>query len=79
MRDYKWYVAGDGSAGRWDSGDADADRAGDVEYDEEWAYYQSLTDDELDALLEKRRRVRKIAYDKHDAVLVAKAFSNHKH
>ena len=27
MTDDKWYLAGDGSAGRWDSGDADADRA----------------------------------------------------
>ena len=28
----KWYLAGDGSAGRNDSGDEAADRAGDVEY-----------------------------------------------
>ena len=40
------------------------------------AWLESLTDDELDALLEKRRRVRKIAYDKHDAQVAAKAFQN---
>ena len=57
MTDDKWYLAGDGSAGRWDSGDADADRAGDIEY---------VSDDE-DVHM---------AYDKHDAVLVAKAFQN---
>ena len=28
----KWYLAGDGSAGRNDSGDEAADRAGDVEH-----------------------------------------------
>ena len=27
----KWYLADDGSAGRYDSGDADTDLAGDVE------------------------------------------------
>ena len=57
MTDDKWYLAGDGSAGRWDSGDADADRAGDIEY---------VSDDE-DVHM---------AYDKHDAVLVAQAFQN---
>jgi hypothetical protein len=55
--DEEYYLADDGSAGRYDSGDADSDRAGDEEYYVEYGgyklYYTRTVLDDMDGTLAK--------------------------